>query len=267
MKLFNYGGTPVEGVRAGKEVKNPLSHGNPEARQRGALLYGNYCQFCHGEGGLGDGSVSRRGFPAPLSFLGKPVLDMPDGEMYHILTHGKGNMPAHALQLADLDRWAAILHVRVLQKKFTGAPNVRLADTIHLYKTNCAACHNEDGTGSLLRGQRPNLPDFPSLAWQLSQTNLEIINRIEYGDEPLMPSFRYLLPRDQILALAIYIRTFAIKKAEAGQIVKVEPPPNPANMKPVQIFRAYCLACHNVDGTGAIVRAGMPDIPDFTTAA
>jgi mono/diheme cytochrome c family protein len=37
-------------------------------------------------------------------------------------------------------------------------------------------------------------------------------------------------------------------------------------MTPVQIFRAYCLACHNVDGKGAIVRPAMPDIPDFTQA-
>jgi mono/diheme cytochrome c family protein len=39
-----------------------------------------------------------------------------------------------------------------------------------------------------------------------------------------------------------------------------------AGMKPDQIFRAFCLACHNVDGKGAIVRPGMPDIPDFTLA-
>jgi cbb3-type cytochrome c oxidase subunit III len=263
-KPFNYEPTPVDAVRAGKELKNPLSHGNLEVRRRGATLYKNYCQFCHGEGGLGDGPVSRRGFPAPLSFLGTAVLDMPDGEMYHILTYGKGNMPAHALQLSPLDRWAVILHVRVLQKKFTGSPNVKLADTIKIFKTNCAACHGEDGSGSLLRGRLPNLPNFNSLAWQLSQTNLEIINRIEYGDEPLMPSFRYQLPRDQILALAIYIRSFAMSKE--GTITET-PLPKAADMKPIQIFRAYCLACHNVDGKGAIVRPNMPDIPDFTNLA
>lgn len=266
VKPFHYGATPIEAVRAGKELKNPLSHGNPEVRKRGAMLYANFCQSCHGEGGLGDGPVSRRGFPAPLSFLGKTVLDMPDGEMFHIITLGKGNMPAHALQLSPLDRWAVILQVQVLQKKFTGTPNVRLADTIKLYKNNCAACHSDNGTGSLMRARLPNLPNFKSLAWQLSQTNLEIINRIEYGDEPLMPSFRYQLPRDQILALAIYIRSFAIPKEGAGPI-KEEPLPKAADMKPVQIFRAYCLACHNVDGKGAIVRPGMPDIPDFTSAS
>jgi len=33
VKPFNYGPTPVEAARAGKELKNPLSHGNPEARR------------------------------------------------------------------------------------------------------------------------------------------------------------------------------------------------------------------------------------------
>jgi cbb3-type cytochrome c oxidase subunit III len=266
-KPFGFGATPVEAARAGKELHNPLSAGNPETRQRGAFIYGAYCQCCHGETGLGDGAVSRnRGFPAPLSFLTRQALDMPDGEMYHILTHGKGNMPAHALQLSPENRWAAIVQVRTLQKRFTAAPNVRLADTIKLFRSHCAACHGEDGTGSLLRGRLPNLPDFTSLAWQLSQTNLEIVNRIEYGDEPLMPSFRYQLTRDQILALSIYIRTFAMPEQKPDQKIKPAPLPSAANLKPVQIFRAYCLACHNVDGRGAIVRPGMPDIPDFTSA-
>jgi mono/diheme cytochrome c family protein len=265
LKPFPYGSGPTEAARAGKELTSPLSPGNQEARQRGAFLYATYCQFCHGETGLGDGPVSRRGFPAPLSFLTNQALQMSDGEMFHILTHGKGNMPAHAWQLSPADRWAVILQVRALQKKFTAAPDIKLADTIKLFKTHCAACHADDGTGSLLRVRLPNLPDFTSLAWQLSQTNLEIINRIEYGDEPLMPSFRYQLTRAQILGLAIYIRTFASKREGPEAVPAV--PATAAGLTPVQIFRAYCLACHNVDGRGAIVRPGMPDIPDFTSAA
>src|SRR5579862_7150504 len=36
---FNYGPSPVESARAGKELKNPLSPGNPQAHKLGALLY------------------------------------------------------------------------------------------------------------------------------------------------------------------------------------------------------------------------------------
>lgn len=262
---FPYAPTPADAARAGKEVANPLSLASAPARKQGAALYAAYCQCCHGPTGNGDGPVSGRGFPAPLSFLKPQAMDMKDGEMFHILTYGKGNMPPHALQLAPADRWAVVLHVRVLQDKYTEFPKVRLADTIQTYKANCLACHGEDGSGVLLRGKFPNLPDFSSLAWQFAKTNLEITNRIEYGDEPLMPAFRYRLTRDQILALSIYIRSFAVK--EPGVAPKPAPPPTAAGLTAVQIFRAYCLACHNADGKGAIVRPGMPDIPDFTIAA
>jgi hypothetical protein len=41
---------------------------------------------------------------------------MRDGQMFHVLTKGQGNMPSYAVQVAPEDRWKAILHVRTLQK-------------------------------------------------------------------------------------------------------------------------------------------------------
>ena len=264
-QIFAYEPTPVDAARAGKELTNPLGYGTAQTRKLGESLYAVYCQCCHGATGMGDGPVSGRGFPAPLSFLKPQAMEMKDGEMFHILTFGKGNMPAHAIQLTPAERWALILHVRLLQNQFTEVPDVRLSDTIATYKANCMACHGDDGAGTIMRGKIPNIPNFSSLAWQLSKTSQEIVNRIEYGDEPLMPSFRYRLPRDQILGLSIYIRSLAVK--EDSPTSKPVPLPDTAGLEPVQIFRAYCLACHNADGKGAIVRPGMPDIPDFTEAA
>jgi mono/diheme cytochrome c family protein len=263
--VLSYGPEATEAARAGKELYNPLPLASAAARQQGAAHYAAYCQCCHGRTGMGDGKVSSHGFPPPLSFLKPQAMDMKDGEMFHILSYGKGNMPAHAAQLAPADRWAVILHVRVLQNKYTEFPTVRLADTIATYQSHCLACHGPDGTGNLMRGKYPSVPDFSSLAWHLAKTNLEISNRIEYGDEPMMPGFRYKLTRDQILALSIYIRSFAIKDIITAP--KPALPPTAVGMTPVQIFRAYCLACHNVDGKGEIVRKAMPDIPDFTQAA
>ena len=265
-QAFPYAPGPIEAARAAKELRNPLSFTTPQDRKNAAFLYTAYCQCCHGPTGMGDGNVSGRGFPPPLSFLKPDAMKMKDGEMFHILTHGKGNMPAHAVQLAPSDRWSVILHVRVLQDKYTEFPNVSLAATKKVYQANCAGCHGDDGAGHLVRGKYPNLPDFSNLGWQLAKTNLEISNRIEYGDEPLMPSFRYRLAHDQILGLAIFIRSFAMKEV-GGPAAKPAPPATAAGMTPVQIYRAYCLACHNVDGKGAIVRPGMKDIPDFTDVA
>ncbi len=42
------------------------------------------------------------------------------------------------------------------------------------------------------------------------------------------------------------------------------PAPAPGGMAPVQLFRAVCFACHDLDGRGGVVRKAMPVIPDFT---
>lgn len=256
---LHYGSTPLEAVRAGQELHNPLPANNPHVQQRGAFLFTTYCQVCHGPSGLGDGPLKRHGLPAPLSMLTGKAVQMKDGEMFHVITYGQGNMASHATQLSTRDRWCVIHYIRRLQHKLTVPPTVRLADTTKLFQSNCAACHGMDGSGVLMRAKLPTIPDFTSRAWQVSQTDLEIINRIEFGDMPQMPTFRYTLTQDQILALAAYIRTLAGTAAAAAG-------PVTANMPPEKIFRNNCLACHNVDGRGDIVRAAMTDIPDFTSA-
>ena len=83
-------------------------------------------------------------------------------------------------------------------------------DVAKIYNANCAACHGVDGTGALVRQGMPTIPDFTSLAWQMSQTDLEITHQIREGKEPLMPAYRDKLSKEQILALAIYVRAFAV---------------------------------------------------------
>src|SRR5271157_201240 len=43
-------------------------------------------------------------------------------------------------------------------------------------------------------------------------------------------------------------------------------PPAPAGMPPEDMYRAVCMACHDTDGKGKIVRLAMPSIPDLTDA-
>jgi quinol-cytochrome oxidoreductase complex cytochrome b subunit/mono/diheme cytochrome c family protein len=148
------------------------------------------------------------------------------------------------------------------------AGQIQFLDVAKLYSGNCAACHGLDGSGKQIRGGMPTIPDFTSLAWQMSQTDLEITHRILDGNEPLMPAFRDKLSRDQNLALTIYVRAFAITlpTPTAAKPAPVPPAAVSAQMAPAQVYRAYCLACHDSDGKGNIVRKLMTDIPDFTDA-
>src|SRR6516225_8974273 len=52
---LHYESTPQDAVRAGEELTNPYSMDNARACERGAFVYTNYCQFCHGSEGKGDG--------------------------------------------------------------------------------------------------------------------------------------------------------------------------------------------------------------------
>jgi mono/diheme cytochrome c family protein len=112
---FQFGVTPEEAKRAGREVKNPLAQ-NPEVIKRGRIMFGACCAVCHGSSGKGDGPVTKKGVPPPPSLLLDNARLMADGEMYHAITLGKGNMPSHAAQVARDDRWKIIHYVRSLQE-------------------------------------------------------------------------------------------------------------------------------------------------------
>jgi mono/diheme cytochrome c family protein len=121
---LHYQATPADAARAGRELANPFPAANAKALARGATVYANYCQVCHGPAGKGDGPVAQRGFPAPPSLLADKALGLPDGQIFHILTYGQGNMPPYAAQIGREDRWMAVLHVRELQRTATTARTV-----------------------------------------------------------------------------------------------------------------------------------------------
>lgn len=136
---LHLGPGPEEAARAGRELANPLAlpavlrvDAGPlpppvaarldeeraayeRALAKGGAAYAIYCALCHGPQGAGDGPVAKRGFPAPPSLLAADARAMPDGRMFHLITHGGENMPSYAVQMPREERWQTILHVRELQ--------------------------------------------------------------------------------------------------------------------------------------------------------
>jgi mono/diheme cytochrome c family protein len=108
----------------------------------------------------------------------------------------------------------------------------------------------------------PLIPDFTSLAWQLSQTELAIVNQIDYGSHPLMPAFRYKLSAEQILGLAVYVRSFAASSPAPAPVASA------SHLTAANVYGSYCFACHDTTGKGnPQIRASMLELPDFTAAA
>ena len=152
---------------------------------------------------------------------------------------------------------------------------IQLLEIAKLYSTNCQACHGVDGSGKDLRKAMPTIPDFTSLNWQTVHSELEITHRIMDGKEPLMPAYRDKLTTEQNLGLAIYVRAFAIEGGKTASLPpekepSKEPPKEPptavaSHLEPEQLYKNFiCMSCHDRDGTGKVVRAAIPDIPNFT---
>jgi len=97
------------------ELSNPVKRDSVEELERGAFVFSTFCQPCHGSGGVGDGRIVQHGFPPPPSLLADRAIQMKDGQMFHLLTYGQGNMPSMASQVNTDDRWRVILHIRTLQ--------------------------------------------------------------------------------------------------------------------------------------------------------
>ena len=114
---FAYGTGSVEAVRAGRELTSPLSTDDVDTLEAGRKLYGIYCTLCHDPAGNGRGTVVQHGMLPPPSLHGVRATSIADGEMFHILTRGQGNMASYAAQMTPLERWQVILYVRQLQEE------------------------------------------------------------------------------------------------------------------------------------------------------
>jgi hypothetical protein len=122
---LHYGSSSEDAVRAGNELSNPFSSDSLELVERGSKQFSIYCTPCHGSSGNGDGKIVMQGFPPPPSLFAEKALTMKDGQMFHVLTYGQGNMPSLSSQIPVENRWKIILHIRALQEKLVRERGVK----------------------------------------------------------------------------------------------------------------------------------------------
>ncbi len=96
---------------AAKALKNPVPN-NEKTLEEGKVLYGRYCQSCHGEGGLGDGKVADQ-YKGVANLVAKAKV-VSDGHIFHVITHGKGRMWPHGSQVNPDERWKIVHFVKSL---------------------------------------------------------------------------------------------------------------------------------------------------------
>lgn len=101
------------GATNADKLVNPLAKSDAVIEE-GKVLYGRYCQHCHGETGKGDG-------PVGVVFKGVPnysgLKDRTEGSIFHTITFGKNRMMAHGSQVSVLNRWKIVQYVQTLQNQ------------------------------------------------------------------------------------------------------------------------------------------------------
>ncbi len=84
----------------------------------GKKSYGTDCAMCHGKEGAGDGDLGGdmhlklRDFREPAS-----LKDMTDGEIYWVITKGKGQMSGEEGRMKPEQIWDLVNYIRSLGKK------------------------------------------------------------------------------------------------------------------------------------------------------
>lgn len=84
--------------------------------ERGQERFDIYCSPCHGRVGDGRGIMISKGFVPPPSFHIDRLREMPDGQLYDVISNGLRNMAAYKHQIRPDDRWAIVVYLRALQR-------------------------------------------------------------------------------------------------------------------------------------------------------
>ena len=106
---------PKDSLELAALIKNPLAS-TEEVLKEGKVLYTRYCVHCHGEKGMGDGLVGIA-YKGVTAFNSRAVKNKSEGNIFHVITHGKGRMWAHGSQVSIENRWKIVKYVQTLQKQ------------------------------------------------------------------------------------------------------------------------------------------------------
>ena len=102
------------------DKKNPVKP-SPEGQAAARKLYGYDCAMCHGDKGDGKGDVvesmklTMHNWREPATLEGKT-----DGELFYIITKGKGKMMGEGDRVSETVRWNLVNLVRSYSKRDAG---------------------------------------------------------------------------------------------------------------------------------------------------
>ena len=107
--------TPMPGTPEATALKNP-EKATESSLPAGKERFGIYCAPCHGASGKGDGPVAKKFVPTPADIsAGGHGSHHTDGDLFAVITHGRGGMPPFRSDLAPMERWQVVAYVKTLK--------------------------------------------------------------------------------------------------------------------------------------------------------
>jgi mono/diheme cytochrome c family protein len=111
---YAYSNTTDGYEQAKANAHNPFERSETNIKQ-GEALYTKFCVHCHGGNGQGDGPVGLKLPGPPPPYTAPDKINMTEGEIFQIITYGKGLMGPHASLVSQEERWKLVLFVQHLQ--------------------------------------------------------------------------------------------------------------------------------------------------------
>jgi mono/diheme cytochrome c family protein len=174
---------------------------------KGGLIYAEKCAPCHGDTGMGDGSMSGNLEITPAQLgatdIGRSAVPT---EWYEIVTDGRMNrfMPPFS-SLSDSERWDVVGYALSLSTLHS-----ELDHGEERYAELCADCHGEEGE-KVQGGETLSDPAF------MATLSLEDMAEVVAKGSDTMPAFQGVIDEDDQWAIAAYIRSIAT----VGEFVEV----------------------------------------------
>lgn len=99
-----------------KNYPNPVKF-TTDILAKGSKKYQIYCSVCHGTSGHGNGTVADKMLVKPPSLVTEKIRGWTDGQLFHLVTRGRGMMKGYEQQIPSIEeRWAIVHYIRHLQK-------------------------------------------------------------------------------------------------------------------------------------------------------
>ncbi|MCU7551240.1 cytochrome c [Chitinophagaceae bacterium LB-8] len=131
---YPYPGTDTGYVQA-KAYRNPLDTVSLSKDQmtEAERIYLVNCAICHGPKLDGNGPLWKDGngpYPAaPRNLMDAYTKALADGQIYHVIMYGKGQMGSYASQLKPMQRWMVVKYIRSKQGPATDTAAAKAAAT------------------------------------------------------------------------------------------------------------------------------------------